>query len=480
MTLGKRALQGTVFVAVSTYLCMGITFVSSIVLARILLPEHFGVVALATFFLELFGRVREFGFDQALIHRQEDLEEAFSAHFVLRIGTALLSLILALAAAPILNNFYNPETVRIFLVLSVFVVFQAASATPRIALEKELLFKRTTVVDALSLFFSSLLAIFLALRGFGLWSLVVGNVSNTFFAFLGLFLVSPWRFRIKLNKKISGWFLKFGFFLWLGGLTTFILFKYNDFIAGTFLGAAVLGFYAKAFNLAQLPTSSITSVVSRVALPTYAKVQNDVGKLSLSFNIVLRNVVRISAPLCLFLFLFAPDLVLFLFGPKWTPMVPIFRLLIIYSFLRSIFDDAGAFLTAMGKPQLVSIYLTVQAVIILGLTPLLVSVLGVNGAALSLDVVLLIGTVMAYFYVSRLIVLEGVRAFFPALLAVAFASLFWFWIVKIFPSNGPSLVSLLQAALVGLCYLVLILLVEGKLIFADWRYLKAMLKKGEE
>lgn len=477
--VATRAVRSTLYVALNTYISVAVTFVSSIILARLLEPSHFGIIALANFFLGLFGRVRELGLNQALVHRQKNIEEAYPVHFILHLGLALLNLLLVLVAVPILSSRYpdQPQMVSVLVVFAVFVIFQAASQTQQIAFEKELLFRYTTLINIFALIVSSTAAIVMAYKNYGVWSLVAGNTINTFLIFVGLWLFRPWKLQLTFNKEIAKWFLKFGFYLWIGAIVTFILFQYNDFIVGTLLGAATLGFYAKALKFAELPNSMVTSVISRVALPTYSKLQDEKQKLQTSFNLVLRNIVRISVPMTLMLFFTAREFTLVLIGEKWLPMVPIFKLLILYSFLRAIFDDAGAFLTAVGKPQIVSKYISLQAILLLILTPILVKASNVDGAAISLDVVMLLGVVLAYYYVSKRISLSISRAFLPSLISAVLAILFYLvaatWYN--FDALNPPMALVAKGALIGGGYLVVALLIEGKNIQEDVAYfLKSM------
>ena len=472
--VATRAVRSTLYVALNTYISVALTFVSSILLARLLDPAHFGIIALANFFLGLFGRVRELGLNQALVHRQKSIEEAYSVHFILHIGLALLNLLLVLVAIPLLSSRYPDQSqmMQVLVVFAVFVIFQAASQTQQIAFEKELLFRYTTLINIFALSISSVISVTLAYKNYGVWSLVAGNTVNTFLVFLGLWIFRPWKLQLKFDKEIAKWFLKFGFYLWIGAIVTFILFQYNDFIVGTLLGAATLGFYAKALKFAELPNSMVTSVISRVALPTYSKLQNEKQKLQTSFNLVLRNIVRISAPMTLVLFFTAHEFTLVLIGEKWLPMVPIFKLLILYSFLRAIFDDAGAFLTAIGKPQIVSQYISLQAVVLLGLTPLLVKMSGVDGAVLSIDAVMLLGVVIAYYCVSKRISLSVSQAFLPSFVSALVATLFYFLVANWYNFNTliPLMSLVLKGAVIGGVYALTSLIIEGKGIREDILY----------
>jgi len=479
MSIGRQAIKSTIYVSAFTYVNFAVTFISSIILARLLEPKHFGIFALVLFFLELFGRVRELGLDQALTHRRHDLDDAYKAHFTLQVLLSALSVVLVLVAYPFMSRFYDPVIMKILLLLSLLAILQAASRTPRVYLEKELAFGRTTLIDLVAMLLSAGLAILSAWQGLGVWSLVVGSVSKTVITFIGFYIKPLWRPSLIWNKALLQWFLKFGGILWLGGVATFILYKYNDFILGTFVDAETLGFYVKALSFAQLPTSLVTSAISRVSFPTYAKLQEDTKKLSEAFRIVLVNIVRLATPLSLILFVTAEEFTRLLLGDKWLPMVPIFRLLILYSLVRPVFDDVGAFLTALGKPHLTVRYLAGQALVFLGIAPLFIHYWGVLGGAWALNLVIVLGVVVAYTYARKFVKINYWKAFAPSVL-VSGATLALFYLVLsrfLVVNDWEPWVSLaLKASLSGGIYLGLLMLIEGRQVRDDlsffWKKLK--------
>ena len=477
MTTGKRAVRSTLIVAATSYFSEAANLVVSIILARLLSPEYFGTIALAIFFNELFGRVREFGFDQAFIHRQKELDKSRSTHFLLSLGSSVISFSLSLIFIPILARYYDPTLIYSLIILSFAYILKAASATQRMVLEKELRFGSITLIDLFSLLVSSVIGIFMAYKGFGLAALIVYQTGNILVTFLVLWIIRPWRPIFIFDTPTLKWYLHFGWFLWLGGITTFVIYKFNDFITGTFLSTAALGFYSRAFSFAQRPTSAVTGVVSRVAFPTYAIFQEDKDKLSTSFNLVLRNIVRISAPLSFFLFLLAEDLIGIFLGSKWLPMVPVFKILLIYGFLRSVFDDAGAFLTAIGQPKLVSKYLGVQAGLIIISTPLLTYYFGLNGAAMSLNIILSAGLIMAYSYVSKFVRLDIFGILTRALLPTFLSCLAFILLVSpLFPiSNLYSFV--VKAGSLGGFLTIFIIIFDGKLLKKDIALIYGMMRK---
>lgn len=477
MSTAKKAIKAAVFVAFHSYSSIFVAFVTGIVLARLLDPADFGLYSLSIFFWELLGRFKEFGLDKALIHKQENLEKSFRTHFTLQVIFYLMGLLLAIIFYPILARAYSQKVATFVVILGVFVLFQGLSSTQKVFLEKSLKFKWTVVFDLISLMFSSLVTIFLAFRGFGALSLVFGYGLNFFFNFIFLWWWRPWRVSwrdlILFDRAEIKFFLKFGLFLFLGGLTTFILFRYNVFILGTFLSLAALGYYSRAFNYAQIPTSIITGVVSRVALPTYAALQNEPVKLAQTFNIVLKSIVRVSFPLSLILYMTADDFTVFVLGPKWIPMIPIFRILLIYGVLRSIFDDLGELFTAVGQPKIVSFYLFFQALLTLVLAPFLVFRFQAEGAAFSLVIVLAVGVFLGYFLARRVVKIDWLSVFGPTSLVCLLTFLGFKLAVSAFGLNlADPLASLLtKAGVFAFFYLIFVIIFDGRAVYNDWRHL---------
>lgn len=485
MSTAKKALTGTFFVAINSYLSLFIYFIAGIFLARLLNPSDFGIYRIALFLVDLFSRFKEFGLDQALIHKQEGLDKAYRAHFTLQIVLATLGLIISLIFAPLIISRYSPAVFSFIILISISYIFQALGSTQRISLEKNLLFKRTTMVDVVSLSLSSLISVVMAFNGFGALSLVAGYCLNIVFATTLLWIIRPWKVPLKelliFEKDQLLWFLKFGFFLFIGGLTTFILYKYNDFVLGTFLSVTALGFYSRAFNYAQIPTSLITSVVSKVALPTYSSLQNEKEKLSETFFIVLKSIVRISFPLSLVLYLVADDFTVFVLGNKWSPMVPIFRILLIYGVLRSVFDDLGGLFTAVGKPKIVSVYLLIQALAVLIMAPVLTNFYKASGAAISLSIALALGVVLAYTFLRRIIKIKTIEVFLPTIIICVLTLIsFKLTVYRFNLDFGNPLYSLVSKGLVfSLYYFIFMLIIDVSSMVKDVKFIYAHIKLKE-
>lgn len=483
--LGKTAFKATFFIALNTYANIAINFVTGIILRKFFLPaEVFGLDALARFFLDLFGRLREFGFELAAIHRQTEVNKIFSTFFILQTLIGIVNFLLILLFFPVFRHFYpdQPLLPLLVLVYGGFAIIRGFYLVQKTFLEKHLLFKHVALFDVISLFLASLLGVITASLGWGVWSLVVLNSAYLFFNFILVWLKGEWKLQWYFDWEIARWFFKFGFFLWVGAITTFVLYKYNDFVIGSLIGLSALGFYTTALSYAQMPTSFVTSIVSRVALPTYAALQNDKPKLEFTYNFVLKNIVRFSLPISITLFLIADDFILFLLNETWAPVIPIFKFLIIYSLIKPIFEDTGAFLAAIGRPKVVSFYISIQALVLLILSPALIRLYQVEGAALGLGLTMLAGCALAYYYVSRYVRINYWENFGPSflisLMVLMVFSALDIWLLQ--PMDLTLWVKLLvDLVIIGFLYLLLYYLIERNSLKVDINYLKELAhKKG--
>jgi PST family polysaccharide transporter len=171
MSLGQRAVRGTVIVLASSYTNMAVGFLTTILLTRLLSPDDFGLMALATFFFSLLDLRNKMGLDFAFVHRQPTTDELVATHLGLQCALSLGTVVLVLAASPLLVMAgYSPRLPWIMATLAGIGLIEAAGTTPRLVLEKELAFARSTVVITGSLIAANALAVFLAWRGAGLVS----------------------------------------------------------------------------------------------------------------------------------------------------------------------------------------------------------------------------------------------------------------------------------------------------------------------
>ena len=483
MTLATRAVRGAFYVLVGSYANLAIGFVYTIIMARLLAPEHFGVFALAQFFVTLLDARGKLGLDYAFVHRQPTTEQLVATHWVLQMSAAIITVLLvAIATFGVGAWGYPAATAPLMLALAGALMLEAAGTTARAALEKELVFARSTVVITASLFISYLLAIVLAFAGFTHWALAAQFATNALLSTLGFW----WAFRrlgarvilgFNFDRALARWLLRFGATLALGSFATIVLLQFDNFLVGTFVGAAALGYYTQAYKVAQWPTGLVTHIVSRAALPTYAKLQDDLPRLAKAFEMTLWLILTLTTPIALAIFVAAPDFLILIYGERWLPSALLLRFLIGYSLLRPLLDDTGALFVALGQPRCVTMVLVTQALaLVVAATPLTFA-WNAAGTAIGVGVAFIIGIALTYSFVARTIPIRLARVFAPTIVAALGSGGVYFLLTRAFDLNALPL--LMRVAVKGgfaaAMFGALVLVLERRAFFERVNYVRQLL-----
>lgn len=462
MSVTAKAVRGSLFNVGSSVFTLSIGFVRSLILARLLLPEHYGVVTLALFFVTLVGQLGNFSFDSALIHRKGADERALSTHFVLQTGTALLLFCIALFLSPLLRLWYRSMggLASVFLVLAFMQILKAVGQTPRVILEKELEFKPIAIIDLVKSVIKTVIPISMAWYGFGLWSLVAEEACEILVSTIGVWLAHPWRPTLNFDGKMARWYLRFGSFMLLSSFLGFVLMQFDDFWVGSTLGSAALGFYSVAYNFARYPKRAISNPILQVFFPTFAKVSEDRLQLSRIFYRLSSLLVRLGFLASGTFALVAPEFVRLLIGSKWLPMVTSFRLLVVYAMLLPLFEAAANLLTAVGKPQLVVSVRWRQILLFLPAIVLLTYWWGINGTALAADLMILTGLGFLLRHARCYVDFSLLHMFAAPSLALLGAISFAALAGRVTPLESDLLILLVKGTSVAIIYSLTLLIFE--------------------
>ena len=421
--IAQRAVRGTAFVLVGSYANMAMGIVYGIIIARILDPDHFGVFALAMFFFTLFDVRGKLGLDYAFIHRQPTTDQLVVTHWTLQVATSMLTFVFVAIGGLIIARLNYPWAIALMMVaIAGAMIVEAIGTTAHATLDKELAFGRSTAVVTSALFFSYVVAIALALAGFTYWALVAQVAMNAVIGSIGFWWVcqrvmrgARWHFCF--DRDLARWMLRFGLVMSLGAIATVVLLQFDNFLVGTFVGVAALGYYALAYKVAQWPTGLVTHIVARVSPSTYAKLQNDPARLAKAFEMSLWLILTVALPLALALFVAAPDFLNLLYSEKWQPSAILLRCLLGYSVLRPLLDDTGALFTAIGKPERITTVLVVQAIVLVVVgTPLTLAFAAI-GTAVAVGVAFIVGIALTYRFVARTLPIDLLRVFAPPMIA---------------------------------------------------------------
>lgn len=410
LPLATRVVRGSLVVALASYATILIGFSATVVMTRLVSPRDFGTMAIATFLFGLINLRTKVGLGQAFVQSSEMTGRAIGTVLTLDMGAGVLSILLALAAAPFLTFFgYAPDVAWVVLALALLGMLEASASTPGLLMDKELLFGRTTVITTISLAASYAPAIVLALNGFGVWSLIAQAATQSTLVLFGFWWVarrdlkSPWQVRWTFDRSLAKNFVRFGLVWGSAALAGFLTTQFDNFLVGTYVGLTTLGFYDRAYRLALWSSVLVTTIVSRTTFFTYAKLQQDRARLSKTFDMSLWIITSLALPLALVLFVCAPDLVRFLYGERWLPAAQLLRFLLVASLVRPLLDDLDALLIAIGKPQFASHVHWIQAVVVIGLAGALTFLYGAPGTAVGVGIAFIIGGVLLYRFAARFV-----------------------------------------------------------------------------
>ncbi|MDD2284077.1 MAG: lipopolysaccharide biosynthesis protein [Paludibacter sp.] len=331
----------------------GIQFVISIILARLLLPEEFGLIAMLTIFMAIAQSFINSGFGQALIQKQDvtHIDECSIFYFNILVG--FLAAGLLCLVAPWIAGFYSqPLLVPLTYALSLNLIINAFGLVQTTLLTKNIDFKTQLKVSVIATAISGTIGVTMAFNGFGVWSLVAQSLSSNFFRTILLWFFNTWRPSLTFSFASLRSMFAFGSRLLASGLLDTVFQNIYLVVIGKLFSPASLGFYSRAKGLQQLPVSNISGIVSRVTFPVFSTVQDDKPRLKRGVRKALTMLVLVNFPMMIGLAIVAKPLVLVLLTEKWLSCVPYLQLLCVSGMLYPLHVINLNVLTAQGRSDL--------------------------------------------------------------------------------------------------------------------------------
>lgn len=360
----SKVVKGFAWVASTKFIVQVVQWVSTIFVARLLLPENYGVFALATVFTGFMEFIVDLGFSAGLVHKSNTTREEEDGVFYTSMMTGLILYILLFFMAPIIADFYSsPELVDVIRVIAVCFILGSLKVVPEAVAMQQLNFRYRALVEMTAGFVSAITAIGLAMLGYNVWALVYALVVNRFVLFIGylpLFthIPSP---RFSFNK-IKG-ILLFGASNLASGLIYYIYSRAEIFIAGRFIGEKQVGYFTMAHTLAEIPLDRIGMIFNKVTFPSISKIKSDQLRCKSFFLKTHFYLLVIAYPIILGLYLVAEDLINILLTEKWLPIVPVLQIYCIINLMKVSSMIMSPTLLGRGKPNTVLRYNVICLVI---------------------------------------------------------------------------------------------------------------------
>ena len=352
MDINQQAARGVLWSAVGTWGQQLGTFLVFAVLARLLSPVAFGLVALATVFTAFVKILAEQGLVDAVVQRPEiderDLDTAFWANLAVSV---ILAGILAAVAPAIATVMGQPLLGPILAALSLGIVVAAFSGVQRAILARDLAFSSLTLRTLISVTVGSIAGVTAAVLGAGVWSLVVLSLSTEAAGAITLWTVSEWRPRLRFSLQRLRSLTSFGLNIVGFKILNFLNRRSDDLLIGYQLGAVSLGYYTIAKKLVLVMITITTNVVGSVAFPVFSRIQGDADTIRRGYYKAIRLTSLIAFPAFVGMAAAAPELIELLFGAKWAPSVPVMRIFAVVGLIQSVLFVPGIAMKALGKPS---------------------------------------------------------------------------------------------------------------------------------
>lgn len=353
MSIKKQFASGFFWTAISTIGTQSISFIISIILARILLPQEFGLIAILSIFMGVGEVLVNGGLSVSLIRSLSVTEEDFSIVFFFNLFSAILIYFLAFAFSNAIATFYDqPILEQIVKVYSLIFIIDAFGMIQTTKLIKDLDFKKQMRVSLPSVFISGIVGISAAFFGCGVWSLVYLALSRSLVYTIYIWYISTWVPKIMWNYSIFKLHIKFGYKLLFSGILDNIFTNIYSIIIGKQYSISQVGFYQRADSLKQLPVSIISATITKISFTILAKVQNDEVKFKHIYSKFMITIVFLISPFLFSLAALGTPLFRFLLSEKWLPAVPFFQILCFIGVLYMIHSYNLSVLNIKGRSDL--------------------------------------------------------------------------------------------------------------------------------
>lgn len=321
-SLKHKAIHGVGWSFIDNIASSGITFLVGLVLARLLTPKEYGIMAMIAVFIAVSNSIIDSGFSNALIRKTRIERVDYNTVFYFNLTVSILIYTLLYLAAPAISVFFKESVlVEIIRILGLVLIINAFSVIPRTQFVRDVNFKTQTKVSLISSISSGVFGIGMALGGMGVWSLVGQQLSRQFLNTLFLWIYSKWYPVWEFSRKSFKELFEFGSKLLLSGLLDTIYKNIYYIIIGRFYTSAQLGQYTRADQFNMIFSSNLTSVVQRVSYPVLSSIQEEPERLREAYQKVIKITMLITFACMLGLAAVAKPLILILIGEKWLPAV---------------------------------------------------------------------------------------------------------------------------------------------------------------
>jgi O-antigen/teichoic acid export membrane protein len=352
-SLRNKATKGMLWSAIDKFAAQGGQFISGIILARLLMPEDFGLIGMLSIFIAISQTFIDSGMGSGLIQRQNRSDVDFSTVFVFNVVVSLFFYGVLYFSAPLIAGFFNmPQLLLLTRVLALNIIIYSLAIVQRLKLAIDIDFKTLAKVNVISVLTGGVIAIYFAYTGWGVWALVIQNIIIALVSVFLFWLLSKWKASLLFSKNSFKYLFGFGYKLLISGLYARGLNEIYNITIGKVYSAADLGYYNRSKQFAEVTSGTVTSILQQVTYPIMASLQNDKKRLISVYSRLIRLTAFFTLPAMTLLAILAEPFILLFLTEKWSPAIVLLQWLSFARIVTPISVINMNILNALGRSDL--------------------------------------------------------------------------------------------------------------------------------
>lgn len=317
-SLKKKTVNGTLWSGIDNVVQTGVTFVVSIVLARLLTPDDYGLIGIIAIFTTVCTALINGGFTTALIRKKDATDDDYNTAFIVNLGVSLVLYSIIFLCAPLIADFFKrEELVALTRVSSLGMIIGALALVQQTRLTKRIDFKSQTKITIVAYVSSGIVGIIMALVGFGVWALVGQQLISHGLRTVMLWFVNRWVPKLCFSRKSFHELFGFGWKMMVSHLLDTVWKELYQVVVGKFYSPAMLGQYTRSKQFSKLLSQNLTHVIQRVTYPVLSNIQDDKERMVAAYRKIIKTTMFITAISMFFLGAISEPLLYCLIGPKW-------------------------------------------------------------------------------------------------------------------------------------------------------------------
>ncbi len=347
-----QAKRGVYALGAATFLLQGVSIVLTLLTVRYLTPQDYGLMSLAETFLPYLALISSLNLVTFLIQEKSLTESEIHGVFTFGLFLGGIVSLIAVAGAPFVAEFYKkPEVTLPFVLISLMLFVRSAALVPEGLLKRELQFKQIAILNFVIGLSRGCLQLFLAIAGFGYWALVLGFIYRDLIQTLWYLKIKPFPKSLLLDRSVIKRAISFGVPATLATIFWIIYSTSDNIVVGKLLGTEVLGFYAMAFYLIDLPLSKLNSILRPVLVPYYSRLQSDPAELKVAFLQTVSAFSLITFPIIAGFGIVSGEGVPLFLGKQWQGLIVPLQIMAVIGVLRAATNNTAPLFLAIGKPK---------------------------------------------------------------------------------------------------------------------------------